>query len=447
MAGFVRRRARIPAAVLAVVLTLTWASDALALTWGPTRSITTSRNAVASQSLAIGTGALHALVEEARGGVLAIRYRRSTDGGVTWSASTAISTADATYAYGAAIAARGTMVDATWVESTPTLVRLRYRRSIDGGVTWQAPVSLTTGAVTVAGSTPVTVVDETDVPTADVAGADAPAMSTAARRLADAATRRAARRTADTTAGASPSYPRIARDSTNRLVVTWTDDATGQVWVRRSGDGGTTWSTAALLTTTTNHPYGDAFFDAFPDVAAGTGIFYIAYYATSASLRVKRSTNGGATWTTATTIATNGSGWLPDVAAAGSSAVVGYAVPTSTAQYAAIRRTADKGATWKTVVKLTPTTAAVAFQPVVAYGGSAWRVLYERCLTTSCASSAVYYRGSTTGTTWTAAQKVSTTTRPYATPTGLGYSTRVIAMYDDWAPKVLDSDVYLRAGS
>ena len=444
MAWSVLRRPRVPAAALALVLTLTWASDALALTWGTTRAITTSRNAVASQSLAVGTGAIHALVEEARGGLLAIRYRRSTDGGVTWSASTAISTADVIDAYGEAIAARGTTVDASWVEFTASQVRLRYRRSIDGGVTWQAPVSLSTGAIATAGTVAVTTVG--DARPTRRRSAVAP-ISTSARRLLEAAQRRAVRRTADTTADPSPSVPRIARDSTNRLVVTWTDDGTGQVWVRRSGDGGTTWAAATLLATTTNHPFGDAVFDAFPDVAAGTGIFYVAYFATAASLRVKRSTNGGATWTAATTIATNGSGWLPDVAAAGSSAVVGYAVPTSTAQYTAIRRTADKGATWKTVVKLTPTTAAVAFQPVVAYGGSAWRVLYERCLTTACAASAVYYRGSTTGTTWTTAQKVSTTTRPYATPTGLGYTTRVVAMYDDWAPALLDSDVYLRTGS
>ena len=98
---------------------------------------------------------------------------------------------------------------------------------------------------------------------------------------------------------------------------------TGQVWVRR-GVGGTAWG-GDLLTTTTNHPFGDGVLDAFPMSRGGISF---SYFATAASLRVKRSTNGGATWTAATTIATNGNGSLPDVAAAGSSAVVGYAVPT-----------------------------------------------------------------------------------------------------------------------
>jgi hypothetical protein len=385
--------------------------------------------------------------------VVAVRYRRSSNAGATWTASAVLSGPSADFVYGAAIASRGAALDAAWIETTGDHIALVYRRSTNGGATWLAPIELTTGtlaAADVVGMVELPAVGSTATPPDEEVAAET-TIATSGGPTGAEATHRAERtapgRRGRAASGASPSYPRVVRDSANRVFVTWTDDVTGKINVRRSLDGGATFLAAVVLGTTTNQPYAAGSFDAFPSLAAGTSIAYVAYYATPSSLKLRRTTDGGATWKTAVTISSSANGYLPDVTATGSSAIVGYAVFTSSSQYTAIRRTTDKGASWKTAVKLTPSTGAVSFQANVAYGGGRWRAIYERCLTTKCSASAVYYRGSTDGTTWTTAQRISTSTRAYASPTGLAYSDRVGAMYADWAPAVLDSDVFFRAGS
>ena len=450
-----RRRIAASATVLALVAAVSLNVDAVALTWGTTRTLTTTRNAVADHGLAVTTGnVFHAVFAEARGGVLAIRYRRSTDKGVTWSPSVVLSSPAASYVYGAAITARGTYLDAAWIEQQGTALGLIYRRSTNAGVSWGAPVNLVgtfvaapaPGAPADGGAASVPVVDETAVSEAS-SGAAGP-RATAGELAGPPGPDGGGRQTADTIPNPSPSYPRLVRDSSNRVIVTWTDDGTGAMYVRRSTDGGVTWLAAQAIDTTTNQPVSSGpYFDAYPDIAAGTGILYLAYYRSATSLRVRRSTNGGASWTTSATIASNGSGYAPSVTATGSSAVVGYAVWASPHLYTVIRRTSDKGATWKTVVKLGASTGAFTFQPIVVYGGGRWQAIFERCLDTSCNTSAVYHRSSSDGVTWTTAARVSSRPRPYQSPGGLAYADRLGVLFYDWAPAVLDSDVFFRAGS
>jgi hypothetical protein len=417
--------------------------------------VTVSRNAAADQALAVTTGnVFHSVYVEARGGLRAVRYRRSANAGATWTAPVVLSSAGAEYAYGAAVVARGNALDAAWIESRGTSVSLVYRRSTNGGVAWGDPViiagivpaaSVRAGAaedVADEGSA-VVIEDETDDAAPDEAVAT-PARGDAGGRLDRPAVER--RTPAAAGAAASPSYPRLVRDSANRVVVAWTDDLTGAMAIRRSLDGGVTWRDPQSIDTTTNQP--DAgYFDAFPAIAAGTDILYLAYYKSASSLRVRRSTNGGASWTAATTIASNGSGYLPSVAATGSSAVVGYAAWSSPHLYAVIRRTSDKGVTWKTVVKLGSSTGYPTFQATVARGGSRWHAVYERCLDATCASSGVYYRSSADGATWTTAVRISSSPRPFEAPAGLAYADRIGVAFGDWAPKLLDSDLFFRVGS
>ena len=447
----VRPRAAASATVVALLLTATLSLDAVALTWGPTTAVTSSRNATADRGLAVTTGNIwHAVYSEARGGVLAVRYRRSSNAGANWIAPVVLSGASADTVYGAAVVARGTYLDAAWIESRGDATALVYRRSTNAGVAWSAPV-------VIAGTTPAAAVPTKDALDAVDAAvveddSDAPEPEPAARQRPTAARDgrlahrpRPERAAADTVAAASPSYPRLVRDSANRVVVTWTDDLTGTMYVRRSTDGGVTWLAAQTIDTTTNKS--DGYFDAFPEIAAGTDVLYLAYYKSATSLRVRRSTNGGASWTAATTVASNGSGYLPSITASGSTAIVGYAVWSSPYQYTAIRRTTDKGATWKPVVKLGAATGYATFQPMLARGGSRWHAVYERCLDAACTGTGVYYRSSADGITWTTAVRISSSARPFEYPGGLAYADRIGVAFGDNAPAVLDSDLFFRAGS
>lgn len=439
------------ASALALAVSLAPTADAAALTWGTTRALTGTRNAVATNSLAVTTGnVLHAVFEEARGGVSSVRYRRSTNAGSSWTTAVPISTPAADYVYGAVVTGRGSALDAAWIEERDGENVLVYRRSTTAGASWSAPIDLTTITVTaepasgpgdeaVAAEPPAVVVEEEAV----VAAGDMTPTSGSVGRRSLAPRIDGAKAVA---AGASPSYPRLVRDSSDRVLVTWTDDLTGAIYLRRSTDGGATFLAAQSMGTTTNDPF-EGYLDAFPDVAAGTGIHYLVYYASPTSLKLRRSTNGGSTWTSAVTLASNGSGWIPDVAASGSSAVVGYAVYAGSYQYAVTRRTSDKGATWKSVVKLGSSTGYWTFQPLVIRGGSKWQAIYERCLNAACTSSGVYYRASGDGATWSTAVRISSSPRAYEAPGGLAYSDRLGVIYGDWAPPVLDSDVFFRAGS
>ena len=169
MARSVLRRPRVPAAALALRLALHVGIRCARPHMGddPRDHDLAQRRRLAA--LAVGTGA--SMPSSRRRAAACWPSAIAVDGcGVTWSASTAISTADAVDAYGEAIASRGTTVDASWVEFTASQLRLRYRRSIDGGVTWQAPVSLSTGAIATAGTAAVTtVVEGTYAPAAAVA--------------------------------------------------------------------------------------------------------------------------------------------------------------------------------------------------------------------------------------------------------------------------------------
>jgi hypothetical protein len=436
---------------LVILLSISLTLDTVALTWGAISPVTTSRNVSDTTSLVTTTGSVfHALYQEAQGGLGAIRYRRTANAGLTWTASTVLSSSDAVYVYGAAMAARGSALDAVWIEQRGSTLALVYRRSTDAGATWSTRRDLA-GATAMSAPRsdgPVVLSESVVRPVEESAtGASDPALErprpTADRRLGLATT------TSRTLAvgGTSPSYPAVVHDSSNRVVVSWTNDASGAIYVRRSTDSGVTWKAPVSIDTTTNQPVTGGFYDGLPNLAAGTGVMYLVFYKTAANLRVRRSTDGGATWSGATSLASNGSGYFPVVSATGSSAVVGYAVWAPPYLYSASRRTTDKGATWKPVVNLDAPTGNPSFQPRITRGGSRWHAIYERCIDAACATSATYHRSSADGATWTTPSRLSASPREYESPGGLAYADRLGALFVDDSAALLDSDLFFVAGS
>lgn len=388
-------RASIP--TLAVLLSLTLATDALALTWGTTVRITTSRNAIADSHALATTGGptVHLAYGDAKGGIKRTWYRRSTDGGATWGTPFQLSAAAAPYASGATIAATGSKVDVAWLEELASGDWVvKYRRSTNGGGSWSAPLTLS-----------------------------------------------------PTTTDAN--YVRLARDSANRVFVTWTDSATGSVRLRRSVDGGATFLGATALGKTTMKPFGDSgLLEARSVVAAGSGALYAAFHTTATTLVVRRSFDGGATWTAATPLSTTATWNAPDLVASGSAAMLAYDVWVNQHQYVVVRATTDKGSHWNGPIPASPTTGNPAFGVQLGVHGGVWRLTFIQSLDATYTKGAIHYRQSAnTGTTWTAPQKVSTTARPYSEPCGVGYAGKAIVCWWDWKPDVLDSDVFVRTGS
>lgn len=395
---------RAPAVIrsLSLVLAMSLAvpSDTFGLTWGTTVKLTTSRTAAAWVGLAsTGASAAHSAYQEATRGGLSVFYRRSSDKGATWAAPVRISPASAWVADAAAIAVAGTRIDIAWrqedASSDPNVTTnsIRYRGSNTDGVTWLAPKTLATGSYALG-------------------------------------------------------IPAITHDPGGRVVVAWTDGSS--IRVRRSTDHGASWAAVQSVGSTGHTPYGGSgSIEGYPAVATTAGVTYVVWYKTATSIVVRRSTDGGVTWSGETTLSTAAAGGPPTIGAAGSSAVIAYEESSATSIWVATRRTSTSGSSWSSRVALTSTSSTTfAFGPVVRYTGGAWRVVYEKCTAAACAGSKVWYQHSTNGgATWTTAEQASNSIREYATPNGVAFPGRVLIMYHDWDPDTFDSDVYVRPGT
>jgi hypothetical protein len=388
-------RRRPLALVLGVIaLQLVMVTSAIAVSWSPVQRLTLTRNGTVWDSLVTaGASSAHVAYQEARGGILGIYYRRSTNSGTTWAEPVRLSDPAGRGAWAANLAVYGTTIDAVYIETQPGATVAWYRRSTNNGATWGSPLRLssTTG-------------------------------------LAD--------------------FPQVARDSAGRVLVAWTDGKNGRILTRRSTNGGVSFLSTVSIGTTTAKPYDSSYLEGFPQVAAGNGVLYIAWYSTDATLRVRRSTNGGSSWLAGANVATDGSGYHLDLAASGSSAVLGYARLVPGDIYAVVKRTADKGAHWSATLAISSPATPYAFPPVLSFRNGVWRAAFERCTTDACVASRTYYtQSSNGGATWSGATIASTPTRPFVFPGGVGFAGKIILLLGDYKTDVDDADVYVRVGS
>jgi hypothetical protein len=383
------------AALTSILLTVALTADVVAVTWGSDTPLAKSGTDWAYPgSLAVSSSTTaHVVYEQAVLGTFGAYYRRTTDSGSTWSVPILLSRPGAGEAGLPVIEANGSSLIAAWLESDNILSGVDTivvsRRSVDGGLTWEPPVQLS--------------------PSRESAG-----------------------------------YPRLARAG-NTVTLAWTNGYNGSIYVRRSTDGGSAWTSRQKIATTTSKPFGGSVYEAFPSPAIGTGVQYLAYVSASKTLKVRRSTDGGVHWSSASTLATNASKWAPTVAATGSTAVVGYATRSSTDTWTTRRRTTNKGSSWGSAKELSSSSSYPSFEPVMSYRGGRWRVIFERCLSNSCASSAVYYKSSSDGSTWSSAVKVSVKKRAYAAPGDIDIATKTLVVYDDYNSS--GNDPYVRVGS
>ncbi len=149
-------------------------------------------------SIAIDSnGSIHMVWQDDTPGNSEIYYKRSTDGGATWTWATRLTwTAGASYNPAIAIDSADN-IHVVWDDWTPGNSEIYYKRSTDGGATW-----------------------------------------TWAKRL--------------TWTQGDSLRPDIAIDSTNNIHIVWDDRTPGnsEIYYKRSTDGGATWSADMILTNT-----------------------------------------------------------------------------------------------------------------------------------------------------------------------------------------------------
>ena len=200
----------------------------------------------------------------------------------------------------------------------------------------------------------------------------------------------------------------VASGPNGEVLIGWTDDSNGKMYVRSSTDG-VAFGSAQLIGTTKATPWdGSSTLDGAVGVAIGSGVQYVAYLSNQSTIQVRRSTDGGASWSAATKITGQADGYSElSITAEGSRADIGFAALAKGHEWAQYRETKNGGASWKK-----PTNLTTPSQPYGTYTGvglkdGTLRATYSRCVTASCDVLAVYYRQQKAGKSMSAAVRVS----------------------------------------
>jgi len=85
---------------------------------------------------------VHVTWRDLRDGNQEIYYKRSTDGGVSWEQDIRL-TYDDHDSYNTSIAASGSIVNVVWTDNRDGNTEIYYKRSIDGGISWEPDIRLT----------------------------------------------------------------------------------------------------------------------------------------------------------------------------------------------------------------------------------------------------------------------------------------------------------------
>ncbi len=341
---------------LAVCLALLLVAAECALAgWEPTVRLTYSDSAThnsmtPARSIAAGpTGYIHAVFYDNRTGKQQVYYARSVDSGATWSPDMMLSNG-AGFKAEPAIAASGGYVHAVWEDQDSGVYRagVRYRRSTDAGLTWLAGTLLASVAHNCRNPSVAAQDSFVHVAWAD----DSAGRELYYRRSTDygATWGDKVRLTDDMQESYHPSL--ALHDSFLHLA--WRDwrDHSFEIYYKRSTDYGGTWSNDERLS-------GDLATGSYnPCVAADSGLVHVVWWDTRTTpyeIYYKNSTDEGETWSEDIRLTEDTTGsYNMTVAARGGTVHVAWEALYGTS-FIMYKFSTDAGATWSTDTALTVT--------------------------------------------------------------------------------------------
>ena len=342
------------AAIIATLITVVISQSVLAA-WSSAADISASGEVSAwFQSTTVTDQAVaHAVYAEGTDGS-DVFYRRSLDGGAIWEAPIELSRPAAVASTAPSIEHYRKTLDVVWLEiDAADHFRVWYRSSPDAGTTWTDPMFLS------------------------------PALGDAG--VVD-----------------------VARTGLNVAVV-YTNGQDGKVYLRRSADGGQTFAARQQIATTTYRPYqGVASFDGLVAVAFSGGgrSLHLVWHLNRYSLRTRRSLDRGVTWGRANTLASNTDGRAATLTTRNANVMVGYTSAVAGYWRATMRIAFERGRIWRPAIAVGPRRT---FAPHFVLTGTTLKTVYEACTTTTCTRTAVYHRRSQNyGSSWSAATRVTT---------------------------------------
>lgn len=241
-----------------------------------------------------------------------------------------------------------------------------------------------------------------------------------------------------TPVGLSPRAPggdslALAVDSASDVALGWTDAATGAVIVRTSVDGGSTFGPPITLGWSSVKPYlGRQDRDAGLRLAFSGGTILAVWEAARGEVVVRRNVREGeGPWSSMATISPASSAYAyPALGASGSTVVVAYGIRVAGIPTVALRVSTTRGATWGAVRTL-PLTTFGDESPAIAVTGSRVALASLHCLDNRCTGEQTFVRQSSNlGVTWTAAGAVSSVgdSRPLA----VSFGRRLLIAYEGY---------------
>ena len=355
--------------LLAVLVVFLIVAQAAQADWSTVRRITWTTGGSYNPAIAIdSSGNLHAVWQDHTPGNPEIYYKKSTDGGATWSPSRRLTwTSGASYEPDIAVDSSG-RVHVVWYDDTPGHFEIYYRGSTDGGTSWLPSLRLTWTSV--AAELPVIAVDGVErihVVWHDYTPGNPDIYYR--RSLTGGVSWTATQRL--TWSSGNSMNPAIACSPAGHLHVVWSDETPGnyEIYYVAGSNGGTTWSSPRRLTWNSGT-------SSSPDIAAhASGLIHVVWFDFSpwvlSEIYYKNSPDGGASWTSAKRLTwTPGGSYYPAIQLGFSGQVHlfwnGY---VGSSQEIFYKKSTDGGATWGSTQRRTWTSGSSS-SPAIAFDGS-----------------------------------------------------------------------------
>ncbi len=361
------RGTRLAIALLLILLASLFAVSSLLAQWEPDRRLTynsgNSRTPVNNARCVAASGdTLHMVWHDDRDGDYEIYYKRSTDGGTGWSADARLTTA-AQNSWYPSLATSGADVHVVWADTRDGNYEIYYKRSPDGGTSWEADSRLT-NAPDYSGYPALAVSTQGDVHGvwADYREGN---WEIYHKRSTDRGTSWGPDERLTDDPGAS-GYPSVAVSGTDVHVV-WFDDRDGneEVYHKRSTDRGASWGADERLT----HDPGVS---GYPSLAvSGTDVHVVWFDDRDGNEEIyhKRSTDGGMNWGADVRLTSDSSfSEHPSVAVSGPNAHLVWEDGRNGYAEIYYKGSTDRGGSWGADVRLTNAPDYSRFPSVAASG-------------------------------------------------------------------------------
>jgi hypothetical protein len=218
-----------------------------AQTWEKTKRLTWNPNSSMRPSIAVDTNSnIHLLWSDTKPGNTEIYYKRSTNGGVDWTTKR-LTWNSGNSDYPVTAVDSNNLIYALWRDNTPSNGDIFYRKSTNGGSSWTATKNITNNA-TYSGF-PAIAIDSNNyvhiVWTELISGK----LEVYYKRSTDEGSTWNINKRITWNSGDS-GWPGIATDSSDKIHVVWSDDTPSnyEIFYKRSIDGGATWTGTKRLT-------------------------------------------------------------------------------------------------------------------------------------------------------------------------------------------------------